>query len=77
MLISISDPLPFLAAAGVVAVCMAAFAATGVRYRRRESSSGEADIVEVAFRIVDLIRCQAICRPSSWPTPCGSSRSPP
>jgi hypothetical protein len=59
MLISISDPLPFLAAAGVVAVCMAAFAATSVRYRRRETSSGEADIVQVAFRIVDLIRCQS------------------
>jgi MFS family permease len=58
LLISISDPLPFLAAAGIVAVCMAAFAATGVRYRRRDTSSGEADIVQVAFRIVDLIRCQ-------------------
>jgi MFS transporter len=58
LLISISDPLPFLAAAAIVAACMAAFAATGVRHRRGESSRGEADIVAVAVRIVDLIRCQ-------------------
>jgi Na+/melibiose symporter-like transporter len=51
LLISISDPLPFLAAAAIAAACMAAFAATGVRHRRRERASGEADIVAVAFRI--------------------------
>jgi Na+/melibiose symporter-like transporter len=59
LLISISHPLPFLAAAIIVAVCMSAFAYTGVRRRRRrDSSSGQADIVAVAFRIVDLLRCE-------------------
>ena len=59
LLISISHPLPFLAAAVIVAVCMGAFAYTGVRHRRRrDSSSGQADIVAVAFRIVDLLRCE-------------------
>jgi MFS family permease len=59
LLISISDPLPFLAAAAIVAACMGAFVLTSVRYRRRrDSSSGQADIVAVAFRIVDLLRCE-------------------
>jgi MFS family permease len=59
LLISVSDPLPFLAAAAIVAACMAAFVATSVRYRRRrDSSSGQADIVAVAIRIADLIRCE-------------------
>jgi MFS family permease len=60
LLISISDPLPFLAAAVIVAACMGAFAYTGVRRRRRrrDSSSGQGDIVAVAFRIVDLLRCE-------------------
>jgi MFS family permease len=59
LLISISDPLPFLAAAVIVAACMGAFALTGVRRRRRrDSSSGQGDIVAVAFRIVDLLRCE-------------------
>jgi MFS family permease len=57
LLISISDPLPFLAAAAVVAACMGAFAATGVRYRRRERSHGQPDIVETAIRVADLLRC--------------------
>jgi MFS family permease len=57
LLISISDPLPFIAAAMVVAACMAAFAATGVRYRRRERSRGEPDVVETAIRVADLVRC--------------------
>jgi MFS family permease len=56
LLISISDPLPFLAAALVVTICMSAFAATGVRHRRRERHRREADIVEVAHRIADLWR---------------------
>jgi MFS family permease len=56
LLISISDPLPFLAAALIVAICMSAFAATGVRYRRRERHRRDSDIVEVAHRIADLIR---------------------
>jgi len=59
LLISISNPLPFIAAAVIVAACMGAFAYTGVRYRRRrDSASGQADIVAVAFRIVDLLRCE-------------------
>jgi MFS family permease len=57
LLISISDPLPFIAAAVVVAACMGAFAATGVRYRRRERSRGEPDVVETAIRVADLLRC--------------------
>jgi MFS family permease len=57
LLISISDPLPFIAAAVIVATCMGAFAATGVRYRRRERSRGEPDIVETAIRVADLVRC--------------------
>jgi MFS family permease len=58
LLISISDPLPFLAAAAVVLACMTAFALTGVRRRRRESRAADADLVQVAIRIVDLIRCR-------------------
>ena len=57
LLISIADPLPFLAAAAIVATCMGAFAATGVRYRRRERSHGQPDIVETAIRVADLLRC--------------------
>jgi MFS family permease len=57
LLISISDPLPFLAAAAIVAACMGAFAATGVRYRRRERSHGQPDIVQTAIRVADLLRC--------------------
>jgi MFS family permease len=57
LLISISDPLPFIAAAVIVATCMGAFAATGVRYRRRERSRGEPDVVETAIRVADLVRC--------------------
>jgi MFS family permease len=36
---------------------MGAFAATGVRYRRRERSRGEPDVVETAIRVADLLRC--------------------
>ena len=57
LLISISDPLPFIAAAVIVAACMTAFAATGVRYRRRERSHGQPDIVETAIRVADILRC--------------------
>jgi MFS family permease len=57
LLISISDPLPFIAAAVIVAVCMGAFGATGVRYRRRERSRGEAAVVQTAIRVADLLRC--------------------
>jgi MFS family permease len=57
LLISISDPLPFIAAAVIVTACMGAFATTGVRYRRREHSRGEPDIVEAAIRVADLLRC--------------------
>jgi MFS family permease len=57
LLISISDPLPFLAAAVIVTACMGAFAATGVRYRRRERRRGEPDVVETAIRVADLLRC--------------------
>jgi MFS family permease len=57
LLISISDPLPFIAAAVIVAGCMAAFAATGVRYRRGERTHGEPDVVETAIRVADLLRC--------------------
>ncbi|HEX7299676.1 MAG TPA: MFS transporter [Solirubrobacteraceae bacterium] len=58
MLISISKPLPFLAAAGVVLACMAAFALTGARRRRRESKRDATNVVEVALRIVDIVRGQ-------------------
>jgi MFS family permease len=57
LLISISDPLPFIAAAVIVGACMGAFAATGVRYRRRERSRGEPDVVQTAIRVADLLRC--------------------
>jgi MFS family permease len=57
LLISISDPLPFLAAAVIVSGCMAAFVATGVRRRRGERTHGEPDVVETAIRVADLLRC--------------------
>jgi MFS family permease len=57
VLLSISDPLPFIAAAIIVGVCMGAFALTGVRYRRRERSRGEPDVVRTAIGVADLLRC--------------------
>jgi hypothetical protein len=57
---------------------MTAFAVTGVRYRRRERSHGEAPkLVQTAVGVADLMRsCETACGPSSWPTRSGSSRSP-
>jgi Na+/melibiose symporter-like transporter len=57
LLISISDPLPFLATALIVALTMGAFCVAGVRYRRRERPAQEEEAVgEVVRRVADLVR---------------------
>jgi MFS family permease len=57
LLISISQPLPFLTAALVVAASLGAFAWAGVRYRRRERASYEDEpIVAVCRHIAHLVR---------------------
>lgn len=57
LLISISDPLPFLATALIVALTMGAFCVAGVRYRRRERPAQEEEAVgDVVRRVADLVR---------------------
>jgi MFS family permease len=56
LLISISDPLPFLAAALIVGLTMGAFCVAGVRYRRRERPVQEEAVGEVVRRVADLVR---------------------
>jgi MFS family permease len=56
LLISISDPLPFIAAAVVVGASLGAFCVAGVRYRRRERPAQEEAIADAARQIVDLVR---------------------
>ena len=56
LLISISDPLPFLAAALIVGLSMGAFCVAGVRHRRRERPAQEEAVGEVVRRVADLVR---------------------
>jgi MFS family permease len=56
LLISISQPLPFLAAALVVAASLGAFSWAGVRYRRRERPYDDEPIVAVCRHIAHLVR---------------------
>jgi Na+/melibiose symporter-like transporter len=56
LLISISDPLPFLAAALVVAASLGAFCLAGVRHRRRERPVHEEAVAEVVRDVADLVR---------------------
>lgn len=57
LLISISEPLPFLAAALVVGLSMGAFCVAGVRYRRRERHAPQEEAVgEVVRDVADLVR---------------------
>jgi Na+/melibiose symporter-like transporter len=56
LLISISDPLPFLATALIVGVAMGAFCVAGVRYRRRERPVQEEPVGQVVRRVADLVR---------------------
>ncbi len=56
LLISISDPLPFIGAAVVVAGSLGAFCVAGVRYRRRERPVQEEPIAEAARQVRDLVR---------------------
>ncbi len=56
LLISISDPLPFLAAAVLVSLSMGAFCVAGVRHRRRERPAQEEAVGEVVRRVADLVR---------------------
>ena len=58
LLISISEPLPFLATAVVVAVSMGAFCGAGIRHRRRERPRYEDAVVETYRRTFDLVRGQ-------------------
>ena len=56
LLISISDPLPFLAAALIVGGSMGAFCVAGIRHRRRERVAHEEAVGEVVRRVADLVR---------------------
>jgi Na+/melibiose symporter-like transporter len=56
LLISISDPLPFLATALIVGLTMGAFCVAGVRHRRRERPVHEEAVGEVVRRVADLVR---------------------
>jgi MFS family permease len=56
LLISVSDPLPFLAAAFIVALSLGAFCVAGVRHRRHERAVQEAAVGEVVRRVADLVR---------------------
>ena len=57
LLISASDPLPFLAAALIVGLSMGAFCVAGVRHRRRERAAVQEEAVgEVVRRVADLVR---------------------
>lgn len=57
LLISISDPLPFLAAALIVGLSMGAFCIAGVRHRRRERAAVQEEAVgAVVRRVADLVR---------------------
>jgi Na+/melibiose symporter-like transporter len=56
LLISVSDPLPFLAAALVVGLSVGAFCVAGVRYRRRERPVQEEAVGEVVRHVADLVR---------------------
>ncbi|HEX6695890.1 MAG TPA: MFS transporter [Solirubrobacteraceae bacterium] len=56
LLISVSDPLPFLAAAVIVALSMGSFCVAGVRHRRRERPVQEEPVGQVVRRVADLVR---------------------
>jgi Na+/melibiose symporter-like transporter len=57
LLISISDPLPFLAAALIAGLSMGAFCVAGVRHRRRERAAVQEEAVgEVVRHVADLVR---------------------
>jgi MFS family permease len=56
LLISVSDPLPFLAAALIAGLSMGAFCVAGVRHRRRERPVQEEAVGEVVRHVADLVR---------------------
>jgi MFS family permease len=56
LLISIAEPLPFLAAAVIVAASLGAFCWAGVRYRRRERRVDDEPIAMVCRHIADMVR---------------------
>jgi Na+/melibiose symporter-like transporter len=55
LLISVSDLLPFLAAALIVGLSMGAFCVAGVRHRRRERPVQEEAVGEVVRHVADLV----------------------
>jgi MFS family permease len=56
LLISISQPLPFIVSAVIVAASLGSFCWAGVRYRRRERPSEEGTIATVCKSIWDHVR---------------------
>jgi Na+/melibiose symporter-like transporter len=56
LLISISEPLPFIATAVLVAASLGAFCLAGVRYRRRERPVHEEAMSETVRRVADIVR---------------------
>ena len=75
LLISISDPLPFLAAALIVGLSMGAFCVAGVRHRRRERRrSRRRRSARSCAAWPTSCAATASCRPSWWPTRSGSWR---
>jgi MFS family permease len=55
LLISIDEPLPFVAAAVIVAASLGAFCWAGVRYRRRERRVDDEPIAMVCRHIVEMV----------------------
>jgi MFS family permease len=56
LLISISEPLPFIATAVLVAASLGAFCLAGIRYRRRERPAHEEAMSETVRRVADIVR---------------------
>jgi Na+/melibiose symporter-like transporter len=56
LLISMWQPLPFLASAVIVAASLGTFCWAGVRYRRRERPAEDEPIAKVCKSIFDLVR---------------------
>ena len=52
----ISEPLPFIATAVIVAACLGAFGVAGIRHRRRERPVHEEAVADVVRHVADLVR---------------------
>ena len=74
LLISISEPLPFIASALIVGRVVGAFCVAGVRHRRRERPSTRRPSARSCAASPTSCAATTSCRPSSSPTRSGSWR---